>query len=138
MCSFAARITAVGAVPDPGSEELDATGLVVTHGFVDVHPHWLFFAEPALTVVGIAILTIVLAATVGDATLNIVMLTLLVVALLWAGWRTLTWRTTHFVITTDRLIYRSGVFASALGEVPQHERGVVQPEPLQWFGHVSA
>ncbi|HEY1280322.1 MAG TPA: PH domain-containing protein [Acidimicrobiales bacterium] len=85
---------------------------------VDVHPHWLFFAEPALTVVGIAILTIVLAATVGNATLNIVMLTLLVVGLLWAGWRTLTWRTTHFVITTDRLIYRSGVFAKRGIQIP--------------------
>ena len=85
---------------------------------VDVHPHWLFFAEPALTVVGIAILTIVLAATVGNGTLNIVMLTLLVVALLWAGWRTLTWRTTHFVITTDRLIYRSGVFAKRGIQIP--------------------
>jgi uncharacterized membrane protein YdbT with pleckstrin-like domain len=85
---------------------------------VDVHPHWLFFAEPALTVVIIAILTIVLAATVGNATLNIVMLILLVVALLWAGWRTLTWRTTHFVITTDRLIYRSGVFAKRGIQIP--------------------
>ena len=85
---------------------------------VDVHPHWLFFAEPALTVVGIAILTIVLAATVGNGTLNIVMLTLLVVALLWAGWRTFTWRTTHFVITTDRLIYRSGVFAKRGIQIP--------------------
>jgi N-acyl-D-aspartate/D-glutamate deacylase len=34
------RITAVGTVPDPGREELDATGLVVTPGFVDVHTHY--------------------------------------------------------------------------------------------------
>ena len=34
------RITAVGSVPDPGREELDATGLVVTPGFVDVHTHY--------------------------------------------------------------------------------------------------
>jgi N-acyl-D-amino-acid deacylase len=34
------RITAVGAVDDPGREELDATGLAVTPGFVDVHTHY--------------------------------------------------------------------------------------------------
>src|SRR5215470_13992195 len=34
------RITAVGDMPDPGREELDATGLVVTPGFVDVHTHY--------------------------------------------------------------------------------------------------
>jgi N-acyl-D-aspartate/D-glutamate deacylase len=33
-------ITEVGAVADPGREELDATGLAVTPGFVDVHTHY--------------------------------------------------------------------------------------------------
>ncbi len=34
------RITAMGTVHDPGREELDATGLAVTPGFVDVHTHY--------------------------------------------------------------------------------------------------
>jgi N-acyl-D-aspartate/D-glutamate deacylase len=34
------RITAVGTVDAPGREELAATGLVVTPGFVDVHTHY--------------------------------------------------------------------------------------------------
>jgi len=33
-------ITEVGVVADPGREELDATGLSVTPGFVDVHTHY--------------------------------------------------------------------------------------------------
>jgi N-acyl-D-amino-acid deacylase len=33
-------VTEVGAVADPGREELDATGLSVTPGFVDVHTHY--------------------------------------------------------------------------------------------------
>jgi hypothetical protein len=35
---------------------------------LDVHPHWLFFADPALTLLGLVVLTIVLAAAVGNAT----------------------------------------------------------------------
>src|SRR4051794_38665675 len=33
-------ITAVGSVPDRGREEIDAGGLIVTPGFVDVHTHY--------------------------------------------------------------------------------------------------
>jgi uncharacterized membrane protein YdbT with pleckstrin-like domain len=83
-----------------------------------VHPHWLFFAEPALALAGVVIVAIVLAVAVGNATLNIVMGILIVVVLLWAGWRAITWKTTHFVITTDRLIYRSGVFAKRGIQIP--------------------
>src|SRR5581483_4217814 len=35
-----ARIVAVGAVPDRGRETIDAGGLLVTPGFVDVHTHY--------------------------------------------------------------------------------------------------
>ncbi|HEY8057335.1 MAG TPA: amidohydrolase family protein, partial [Acidimicrobiales bacterium] len=34
------RVTAVGEVPGEGREELDATGLLVTPGWVDVHTHY--------------------------------------------------------------------------------------------------
>jgi N-acyl-D-aspartate/D-glutamate deacylase len=33
-------ITTVGAVPGRGAEEIDATGLLVTPGFVDIHTHY--------------------------------------------------------------------------------------------------
>jgi membrane protein YdbS with pleckstrin-like domain len=85
---------------------------------LDVHPHWLFFAEPGLTVGALLILTIVFAATVGSAVLNTVMLIVLFLALVWFLWRALTWNTTHFVITNDRLIYRSGVFAKRGIQIP--------------------
>ena len=33
-------ITKVGSVADKGHEEMDATGLIVTPGFVDIHTHY--------------------------------------------------------------------------------------------------
>ncbi len=84
---------------------------------LDVHPHWLFFAEPALTGAGLLILTIILGATVGGFVTTI-MLFLLLVVVIWAVWRLLTWRTTHFVITSDRLIYRSGILAKRGIQIP--------------------
>ena len=36
----AGRITALGKVPGRGREEIDAKGLAVTPGFVDIHTHY--------------------------------------------------------------------------------------------------
>jgi len=45
------RITAVGQVADQGREEIDAAGLLVTPGFVDIHTHYdgQVVWDPALT-----------------------------------------------------------------------------------------
>jgi membrane protein YdbS with pleckstrin-like domain len=84
---------------------------------LDVHPHWLFFAEPALTVLGLIIVLIIAAATVGSP-LTVIVLILIAIALIWTLWRFLTWRFTHFVVTNDRLIYRSGIFAKRGIQIP--------------------
>src|SRR2546430_4114713 len=84
---------------------------------LDVHPHWLFFAEPALAALAILIVLII-AAAAGVEGLAYVALIALAVALIWGLWRFVTWRTMHFVITNDRLIYRSGVFAKRGIQIP--------------------
>jgi uncharacterized membrane protein YdbT with pleckstrin-like domain len=84
---------------------------------VDVHPHWLFFAEPGLTVLALLVVLAIAAATVGGALTAIVGI-LIGLAVIWFLWRLATWRFTHFVITNDRLIYRSGVFAKRGIQIP--------------------
>src|SRR6478609_2037544 len=84
---------------------------------LDVHPHWLFFTEPALASLGLLIVVII-AAAAGVSWLTYLALIGLAVTLIWGLWRLVTWRTTHFVITTDRLIYRSGVFAKRGIQIP--------------------
>lgn len=41
-----------------------------------------------------------------------------VLSLFWFAWTYITWRTTNFVVTTDRLIFRQGVVAKKGKEIP--------------------
>jgi uncharacterized membrane protein YdbT with pleckstrin-like domain len=85
---------------------------------LDLHPHWWFFAGPVFAVV----LTLVAAAAISILNLPdwlwYVVTALLAVNVLWLLVRLARWSTTNFVVTTDRLIYRSGVLAKKGKEIP--------------------
>lgn len=85
---------------------------------LDLHPHWWFFIGPLVALV----LTVaaVVAVSVLDLpdTLWFVVLGLLAVNALWLLARLAKWATTNFVVTSDRLIYRSGVLAKKGIEIP--------------------
>jgi uncharacterized membrane protein YdbT with pleckstrin-like domain len=89
---------------------------------LDMHPHWWYFAEPALALVAAIIIGIVILAEGpdGDAAtfLHWLAIVLLVVTALWLLARYLKWITTNFVITSFRLIFRQGVFAKSGIEIP--------------------
>ncbi len=89
---------------------------------VDLHPHWWFFWKPVASLVGSIMLAIVVITKVGSGTphdiLAIITLGLIVIAALWLVKRYLEWTTTFFVVTTDRLIYRHGIFSKAGVEIP--------------------
>jgi uncharacterized membrane protein YdbT with pleckstrin-like domain len=85
---------------------------------LDLRPHWWFFTGPVVAVV----LTIV--AAIAVSVLNLPdwlwygVAVLLAVNVLWLLGRLSKWATTNFVVTTDRLIYRSGVLAKKGKEIP--------------------
>lgn len=83
----------------------------------ELHPHWWVFAKPAVTVVLLFVLAVAGQNVIGS-TAGMVFAGLGLLALLWLGTRYLTWATTVFVITTDRLILRSGVLAKHGKEIP--------------------
>jgi uncharacterized membrane protein YdbT with pleckstrin-like domain len=89
---------------------------------VDLHPHWWFFAEPAAALIVAVVLAIVAAVKTDSGNLHDVLtygtIALIVVAVVWLVVRYLDWATTNFVITSDRLIYRHGVFAKSGIEIP--------------------
>jgi len=89
----------------------------------ELHPHWWYFS--GMAGFGILILAGALALGLTNAlhgparsSAALALLGALVLGLLWFLVRLLTWRTTHFVLTTDRLILRSGVLSKQGREIP--------------------
>lgn len=88
---------------------------------LDLHPHWWFYGPQAIW------LFVALAATMwisshtsgwfGTVT-GYVGLGAIVVAAGWLIVAFVKWRTTYFIVTNDRLIYRQGVVARAGVEIP--------------------
>lgn len=85
---------------------------------LDLHPHWWFFAGPLF------VLVFSVAATIAVSVLDLpdelwyLVLAVTAVNVLWLLGRLAKWWTTNFVVTTDRLIYRSGVLAKQGKEIP--------------------
>jgi len=90
---------------------------------VDMHPHWWYYAKPVVALVvgivaGILTLTSTEVGTVQRTASTAVSSGLLVGSVVWLVVRYLKWATTHFVITTDRLIFRTGIVAKRGVEIP--------------------
>jgi uncharacterized membrane protein YdbT with pleckstrin-like domain len=89
---------------------------------LDMHPHWWYFAKPAVTllvalVIGIIVLAKDPSGTGGD-TLKVVVVAAMVLSAIWLVVRYLKWTTTSFVITSHRIIFRTGVIAKSGIEIP--------------------
>lgn len=90
---------------------------------VDLHPHWWYYSKPVVALVaGIVAGVLTLTATETGTTQRTVAagvsLGLLAGSAMWLVVRYLKWATTHFVITTDRLIFRTGIIAKRGVEIP--------------------
>jgi len=83
---------------------------------LDLRPHWFYLAGPVTSLVA----ALVLALIVRDRSQWILfpVLALAVVALFWFLGRYAKWITTNFALTSDRLIYRSGVASRQGREIP--------------------
>ena len=85
---------------------------------LDLHPHWWYIAK-SLVGLGLAVLFGLVALALGWPDPVRLLAALLVVAtLIWFGERYIRWISTHFVLTSDRVIYRSGVIAKRGIEIP--------------------
>ena len=85
---------------------------------LDLRPHWWFFANQATSLVGALVLGVIALLFINEAVVNLMAAGLIVFVLAWFIARYIVWSTTSFVVTTDRLINRSGVFSRQGTEIP--------------------
>ncbi len=85
---------------------------------LDLHPHWWYFASAFLAAVAAFIVGIAVLAYVDIGAVRIVAGLVILGTLIWLAERYIRWISTHFVLTTDRVIYRSGVVAKHGIEIP--------------------
>ncbi|HET7651520.1 MAG TPA: PH domain-containing protein [Acidimicrobiales bacterium] len=86
---------------------------------LDLRPHWWFLAGPVAALVAFIVLSIAVQSAFDppDA-VTLAMLAIGIVLMIWFLARYAKWSTTNFVVTTDRLIHRSGVIAKHGKEIP--------------------
>jgi uncharacterized membrane protein YdbT with pleckstrin-like domain len=88
---------------------------------LDLHPHWWYFAKSAAALVLAVVIGLAAWAFLdGDLEQIIVWIAIagIVISAILLVKRYIQWSTVNFVITSDRIIYRSGVFAKSGIEIP--------------------
>lgn len=89
---------------------------------LDLHPHWWYFAKAAVVLVASVAFGIFIFFAGPDGSMGTFLGWLAIALILgsaaWLVSRYVQWSTTNFVITSDRVIYRSGVVAKSGIEIP--------------------
>ena len=85
---------------------------------IDSHPHWWVFAGVVTRVVLAIVVAVVIVVQFDGKTVNYIGIALIAVAVLNLLVVYLKWRTTDFVLTTDRLVTRRGIFSRDSREIP--------------------
>jgi membrane protein YdbS with pleckstrin-like domain len=88
---------------------------------LDLRPHWWYFSRNILTGIPLFILLVVVLANLDGDWQKYTGLILGAVTVAWAVWLVLKymqWRMTYFVVTSRRVIYRTGVISKRGVEIP--------------------
>ena len=87
---------------------------------LDLRPHWWFFAGPLFAGIPVLVLLVTALKQNGDVQ-TVALWAVAAIALGWAVWlasRLISWQTTHFVVTSERLVFRSGILAKHTRDIP--------------------
>jgi membrane protein YdbS with pleckstrin-like domain len=85
---------------------------------LDLRPHWWYLSGPVALVVLVLAGTIASLVAGAPKALSIAVAVVLVISVVWLLTRYAKWTTTSFVLTSHRLVHRSGVLAKAGREIP--------------------
>jgi len=87
---------------------------------LDLRPHWWFFAGPLFAGIPVLVLLVTALKQNGDVQ-TVALWAVAAIALGWAVWlasRLVAWQTTHFLVTSDRLVFRLGVLTKHTRDIP--------------------
>ena len=84
---------------------------------LDLHPHWWFFAKSA-AVLALAVIVALFVLAQNWSWAKYPVAAFLFVTLIWFAERYVRWISTHFVLTSDRVIFRTGIVAKNGIEIP--------------------
>jgi uncharacterized membrane protein YdbT with pleckstrin-like domain len=89
---------------------------------LDLRPHWIALVVPiieTILILGAAILALFYVPDSWSAGIRwLIVLAAIVLFVVWPLPRIVAWATSHFVVTTDRVIHRAGWFAKRSMEIP--------------------
>jgi len=88
---------------------------------LDLRPHWWYFGRQILTGIPLLILVILLLNLDGGwfkTGASWVIVALVIAWAVWLGLKYLSWARTYFVVTNQRVVYRTGVIARHGAEIP--------------------
>lgn len=85
---------------------------------LDLKPHWFTLAPSLAALVVALVVGLIVVTSDVHSVVNILVGVLLVAAVAWFGTEYARWTSTHFVLTSDRLIHRSGIISRNGIEIP--------------------
>jgi uncharacterized membrane protein YdbT with pleckstrin-like domain len=88
---------------------------------LDLRPHWWFFSRHILTGIPLLVVGVLLTRLSSGTGKDIATYAFAAVALVWAVWlfvKFLEWSRTYFVVSDQRVVYRTGVIARHGVEIP--------------------
>lgn len=85
---------------------------------LDLHPHWWFFVKSVAMLVVAIVLALAAVTRDWPDVIKYAIGIALLSTLVWFLQRYVAWVSTHFVLTSDRVIYRTGIIAKRGIEIP--------------------
>ena len=88
---------------------------------LDLRPHWWYFSRNIFTGIPLAIIAILAIANTNDDAQKYLGWLIAILFIAWAAWLVLKyfqWTMTYFVVTSRRVIYRTGVISKRGVEIP--------------------
>lgn len=100
---------------------------------LDLHPHWIFFAPHLAALLGSLVVGVLVLINIDDQPIVYFAVGILILGCLIAfGSRYSTWSTTHFVVTTERVIQREGLIHKKGSSIPLDRVNTVDFSQTLW------